>query len=156
MIIAIIIGIVAGLLAIVPFYFAAKNAKKIDPTAGSFSMLGPFLLTIVVSFAILVCVLALGKTISPNNIVPLAVSEFVAFVIGVIVLGVLFAKGRKPPASSRVRNATSPAPSNARKAKKASATKQNAHNTSAQVANKANPNASAQEEKNDKVKHTKE
>ena len=95
MVIAIIVGIIAGLLAIAPFYFAVKNANKIDPTAGSFSMLGPFLLTIVLSFAILVCALAIGKAVAPNKIVLLAISEFVAFVIGVIVFGVLFAKGRK-------------------------------------------------------------
>ena len=104
MIIAIIVGIIAGLVAIVPFYIAVKNAKKIDPTAGSFSMLGPFLLTIVLSFAILVCALAVGKTVSPDKIVPLAVSEFVAFVFGVIVFGVLFAKGRKIPTSDGASN----------------------------------------------------
>lgn len=88
MAIAIIAGIVIGVIALIPFYFAAKNAKKIDPTLGSFAMLGPFLLTIVISFAILVLGLVAGKVLVPEVVAPLAIAEFAAFVLGVIAFGI--------------------------------------------------------------------
>ena len=94
MIIAIIVGVIVGLVALIPFYFATKGAKKIDPAAGSFAMLGPFLLTIVISFAILVVSLAIGKMLTPDFVAPLAIAEFVAFVLGVIIFAICIACGK--------------------------------------------------------------
>lgn len=94
MVIAIIAGIVVGAVALVPFYFAARNAKKIDPTLGSFAMLGPFLLTIVISFAILVVGLVAGKVLAPEVVVPLAIAQFAAFVVGVVAFGIMLAHDR--------------------------------------------------------------
>ena len=95
MIIAIIVGVIVGIVALIPFYFATKGAKKIDASAGTFAMLGPFLLTIVISFAILVVSLAIGKMLAPSVVAPLAIAEFVAFVLGVIIFAICIARGKK-------------------------------------------------------------
>ncbi len=95
MIIAIVVGVVVGFLALIPFCFSTKQAKKIDATAGSFAMLGPFLLTIVVSFAILVVGLALTKMLASSVVAPFAIAEFAAFVLGVIIFGISIARKNK-------------------------------------------------------------
>lgn len=91
MALAIIVGILVGALSVVPFFVAIKNIRKVDPTF-SLNLLGPFLLTIVVSFLILLAGLALCKLIAPDVIVPFAAAEIFVFVAGVLVLGLYKAR----------------------------------------------------------------
>ena len=94
MVVAVIVGVLVGLVSIIPFYFAAKNARKIDPTSGSMALLAPFLLTIAISLVILLAGLIVAKLAVPDLALMFAAGEFVAFVVGVIVFGIYLSKRR--------------------------------------------------------------
>ena len=94
MVIAAVVGVVVGLISLIPFCFAAKNARKIDPSGGSLTLLAPLLLTLAVSFVILVLGLVGCKMIAPDYVVACVVAEFATFVIGVIVFGIKVSKRR--------------------------------------------------------------
>ncbi len=93
MAVAIIVGIIVGVVSVVPFSVAIKKIRTVDPTS-SLNLLGPFLLTILVSFIMLVAGLIVCKLAAPDVVLPYAAAELLAFIVGVIVFGVLIAKRR--------------------------------------------------------------
>ena len=78
MVVAIIAGILVGIVSLVH----------------SLNLLGPFLLTIAVSFIILIAGLVVCKLAAPDVIVAFAFAELVAFVVGVIAFGIYLSKRR--------------------------------------------------------------
>lgn len=94
MIIAAVVGVVVGLISVIPFCFTAKKARTIDPTNGSLSMLAPVMVTLAVSFVMLIAGLIGCKLLAPDYLVACVLGEFVAFVIGVIVFGIVVSKRR--------------------------------------------------------------
>lgn len=93
MVAAVIVGIVVGLVSIVPFRIATKKIRTVNPTH-SLDMLAPFLLTIAASFVVLVAGLIVCKMAASDVLVPFAAAELVAFVVGVIVFGLVSSKRR--------------------------------------------------------------
>lgn len=93
MAVAIIVGIIIGVVSVVPFSVAIKKIRTVDPTH-SLNLLGPFLATIAASFAILIAGMIVCKLAFPDVALAYAVSELVTFVAGVIVFGVFLAKRR--------------------------------------------------------------
>ena len=93
MALAVIAGLIVGLVALIPLYFAANNVRKIiSADGGALSMLGPFLLTIAISFIVLIVRLIAGKLLAPDVVLPMAGAEFAAFIIGVIAFGIWLSK----------------------------------------------------------------
>lgn len=93
MAVAIIVGIIVGVVSVVPFNVAIKKIRTVDPTS-SLNLLGPFLLTILVSFIMLVAGLIVCKLVAPDVVLPFAAAELLAFIVGVLAFGVLIAKRR--------------------------------------------------------------
>lgn len=93
MVVAIIAGVLIGALSIVPFVFAIKKVRYQDPTK-QFGLLGSFLLTIFVSFVILMAGMIVCKVAFPNEALTFVISEFITFIVGIIVFGVFIAKRR--------------------------------------------------------------
>lgn len=93
MLVAVIAGILVGIVSVVPFKFATKRIRKVNPTH-SLDLLTPFLLTIAVSFIVLVGGMVVCKLVAPNVVVAYSIAEILAFVAGVIVFGVFLSKRR--------------------------------------------------------------
>lgn len=93
MVAAVIAGIIVGLASIVPFRVATKKIRTVNPTH-SIDMLAPFLLTIAASFVILIAGMIVCKLAAPDVVVAYSIAELLAFVVGVIVFGVLLSKRR--------------------------------------------------------------
>ena len=93
MVVAVIVGIIVGIASVMPFNVAIKKIRTVDPTL-SLNLLGPFLLTIAASFAVLIAGMIVCKLAFPDVALVYAASEVVAFVAGVIVFGVVLAKRR--------------------------------------------------------------
>lgn len=93
MVAAVIVGILVGIVSVVPFSVAVKKIRTVDPTH-SLNLLGPFLLTIAVSFIILVAGMVVCKLVAPDVALGYAAAELVTFVVGVIVFGVYLSKRR--------------------------------------------------------------
>lgn len=93
MVAAVIAGIIVGLASIVPFRVATKKIRTVNPTY-SIDMLAPFLLTIAASFVILIAGMIVCKLAAPDVVVAYSIAELLAFVVGVIVFGVLLSKRR--------------------------------------------------------------
>lgn len=88
MVIAALAAIAVTILGLVPFWVAIKRIRLIDPSM-PLALLGPFLLTTVVSLLILVAGIAACKLIAPYCIVVYSLTELIAFTVGVVVMGVL-------------------------------------------------------------------
>lgn len=93
MIVAVIVGILVGLISVLPFRVALKKIRTIDPSM-PLSMLGPFLITILASFVILVIGMVACKLLAPDVAMAYSFASIVTFVIVVIVFGVFMAKRR--------------------------------------------------------------
>ena len=93
MVVAIIVGILVAVVAIVPFSIAIKKIRTVDPTH-SLNLLGPFLLTILVSFVILIAGMVVCKLAFPEVALAYAAAELQTFVVGVVVFGVFISKRR--------------------------------------------------------------
>ena len=93
MVLAVVAGVLIGALSIIPFPFAAKKGRTIDPSKSS-NLLLPLLLTLLVSFVILVVVMIGCKLLAPDVILAFVVAEFATFVIAVIVFGIALSKRR--------------------------------------------------------------
>lgn len=92
-VLAVVAAIVVGIASIIPFRVAVKKIRTVNPTH-SLDMLAPFLLTIAVSFVILIAGMVVCKLAAPDVIVVYALAELLTFVIGVIVFGVFLSKRR--------------------------------------------------------------
>lgn len=93
MVVAAIAGILFGALSIIPFGVSTKKIRTVDPSQ-SLNLLGPFLLTIALSFVVLIAGLLACKFIAPDYVIAFAIAEFVAFAVGVIVFGLILSKRR--------------------------------------------------------------
>lgn len=93
MVVAVVAGIVVGGLSLIPFWVATKKIRTVNPTH-SLDMLAPFLLTIVLSLVILIAGMVICKLVAPGVVAAYAIAELLAFVVGVIVFGVLVSKRR--------------------------------------------------------------
>ncbi len=93
MVVAVIAGVVAGALSIVPFRVSTRKIRTVNPTH-SLDMLAPFLLTIFASFLVLIAGMVACKLVAPDVIVPFLIAEILAFVIGIIVFVAIPAKRR--------------------------------------------------------------
>lgn len=82
-----------GAVSIIPFRVATKKIRSANPTH-SLDMLAPFLLTIILSFLILIAGLIICKLVAPDVIMAYAIAELLAFVLGVIVFGFVVSKRR--------------------------------------------------------------
>ncbi len=91
--VAVIVGIIVGVVSLAPFRVAIKKIRAVNPT-DALGMLGPFLLTILISFVILIAGLIVCKLVAPDVVLAFAGAEFLAFVVGVIVFGVVISKRR--------------------------------------------------------------
>lgn len=85
--VAVIAGIAVSVLGLVPFKVAMKAIRKVDPSF-ALNMLGPFLLTVVVSLLILLAGMLACKLIAPEVVVVYSVAELVSFCVGILVMGV--------------------------------------------------------------------
>ena len=93
MVVAVIVGILVGLASVFPFKVATKKIRTVNPTH-SLDLLAPFLLTIAVSFIVLIAGMVICKLAAPDFVIAFSLSEILAFVIGVIVFGVVLSKRR--------------------------------------------------------------
>ncbi|WP_165055233.1 MULTISPECIES: hypothetical protein [unclassified Adlercreutzia] len=93
MAIAVIVAIIVGFVSLIPFRVATKKIRTVNPTH-SIDMLAPFLLTIIASFVILIAGMIACKLIAPDVVVAYSVAELLAFVVGVIVFGLVLSKRR--------------------------------------------------------------
>ena len=91
MVAAIITGVLLGLISVIPFKVATKKIRTINP-ANSLSLLGPFLLTIALSFLILIAGMIVCKFVAPDVVITFSVAEILAFAVGVIVFGAFLSK----------------------------------------------------------------
>ena len=91
MVAAIITGVLLGLISVIPFKVATKKIRTINP-ANSLSLLGPFLLTIALSFLILIVGMIVCKLVAPDVVIAFSVAEILAFAVGVIVFGAFLSK----------------------------------------------------------------
>ena len=91
MVAAIITGVLLGLISVIPFKVATKKIRTINP-ANSLSLLGPFLLTIALSFLILNVGMIVCKFVAPDVVIAFSVAEILAFAVGVIVFGAFLSK----------------------------------------------------------------
>ncbi len=91
MVAAIITGVLLGLISVIPFKVATKKIRTINP-ANSLSLLGPFLLTIALSFLILIAGMIVCKFVAPDVVIAFSVAEILAFAVGVIVFGAFLSK----------------------------------------------------------------
>lgn len=91
MVAAIITGVLLGLISVIPFKVATKKIRTINP-ANSLSLLGPFLLTIALSFLILIAGMIVCKFVAPDVAIAFSVAEILAFAVGVIVFGAFLSK----------------------------------------------------------------
>ncbi len=66
MVAAIITGVLLGLISVIPFKVATKKIRTINP-ANSLSLLGPFLLTIALSFLILIAGMIVCKFVAADG-----------------------------------------------------------------------------------------
>ncbi len=94
MVLAIIVGILVGAVSLIPFGFITRRLRKIDPTK-ALSLLGTFLIPIAISFVILVVALVICRYAVPDVIIPYAIAEIVAFIVGVIIFGIIFARRQR-------------------------------------------------------------
>ena len=76
-----------------PLMVAAKKVRKVNPTS-SIDMLAPFLLTMIVSFVVLIGSLFACKFMAPDVVAGYGFGELAAFVVGVIVFGISVSKRR--------------------------------------------------------------
>ncbi|MDO4183299.1 MAG: hypothetical protein Q4E12_06825 [Coriobacteriia bacterium] len=93
MVLAVLAGIVLGLVSIIPFPFAARKGRTIDPSR-SMNLLAPLLLTLLVSFVVLVAGMIVCKVVAPDVVIGFVVAEFATFVVAVIVFGIVLTKRR--------------------------------------------------------------
>ncbi len=91
MVAAVITGIVLGLISVVPFKVATKKIRTVNPT-NSLGLLGPFVLTIAISFIILVAGMVVCKLVAPDVVIAFSIAEIIAFAVGVIVFGAFLSK----------------------------------------------------------------
>ncbi len=94
MAVAVIVGILVGAVSIIPFRVAANRIRSVNPT-NTIGMLGAFLLTIVISFLILIAGMIICRAVAPDVVVAYAIAELVAFVVGVIIFGIVIAMRRR-------------------------------------------------------------
>ncbi len=94
MAVAVIVGILVGAVSVVPFGVASDRIRKVNPTH-TLSMLGFFLLTIVISFAILIAGILICELVAPDVALACAIAEFAAFIVGVVVFGIIIARRRR-------------------------------------------------------------
>ena len=93
MVLAAIAGVVVGLISLIPFPIAAKKGRMLDPSK-SLNLLAPLLLTLLISFVILVVGMVICKAVAADSIFAFVIGEFAMFVIGVIVFGIFVSKRR--------------------------------------------------------------
>lgn len=88
MVLAVVAAILVSVVSLIPFRVAIKKIRTVDPSF-SLNLLGPFLLTIAVSFIFLVLGIVACKLLAPDFIVVYSLTELLAFIVGVIAMGVL-------------------------------------------------------------------
>ena len=94
MVIAVIAALLVSILSLVPFWVAVKRVRLIKETASA-GVLGPFLLTIAISFLILLAGIVLCKLIAADYQVVYSLTELIAFTVGVVVMGLLIKQRQK-------------------------------------------------------------
>ncbi|MDO4502305.1 MAG: hypothetical protein Q4D06_03900 [Coriobacteriia bacterium] len=91
MVIAVIAGILIGVLGAVPLFVASKKVRKISATS-SMDMLAPFLITMAISFIVLICGMIVCRVAFPEMAKFFTIAEFAAFVISVFLFGISVSK----------------------------------------------------------------
>ncbi len=82
-----------GVVSVIPFNVATRRIRKVNPTQ-ALNMLGPFLLTILISFVILIVGIIVCRLVAESVIWPFVIAELLAFAVGVIIFGVVVARRR--------------------------------------------------------------
>ncbi len=90
---AVIIGIILGVVSVIPFNVATNRIRKVNPTQ-TLNMLGPFLLTILISFVILIAGMIVCRLVAEEVIWPFVIAELLAFAVSVIIFGLVVARRR--------------------------------------------------------------
>jgi uncharacterized membrane protein len=93
MVLAVLVGIVVGALSVAPFKVAMKKIRSANPSH-SLDMLAPFLLTILISFIILIAGMIVCKLAAPDYAVVFSITEILAFVASVLIVGFVVSKRR--------------------------------------------------------------
>ena len=87
MVIAIIIGILVGIIGYLPFEFALSKLRTLDPTKSA-GLAGLFALAIGASFVLLGGGIIACRFIAYDALIPYTVSELVVFLVAVVFCGV--------------------------------------------------------------------
>lgn len=90
-IVAIVAGIVVGVIGVVPLFVASKKVRKVNPIS-QMDMLAPFAITMAVSFIILICGMIVCRVAFPDMAKFFTMAEFVAFVLSVFLFGISVSK----------------------------------------------------------------
>ena len=88
MILSVLLGVVFGLIGLVPLYVSTRLVKRITAT-NTYGFLGAFLAAILVSMVILVVSMIVCKVVAPDVVKAFCIAEVLVFVVGVIVVGLV-------------------------------------------------------------------
>lgn len=77
-----------GIASCLPFKYATGKVRTINPTQGG-SLAGLFAVAIVASFAILGAGIVICGLVVRDLLIPYAISEILAFIVSVIVFGLV-------------------------------------------------------------------
>lgn len=95
MVVAIILGILAGAVSYIPHLLVSVKARKIIVAGNTLGTLGWFVGAIAASFVILFAALVACKLIAADVVLPFAAAEVVTFIVVAIVFGLINNRGRK-------------------------------------------------------------
>ncbi len=99
---AVIIGIILGAVSVIPFNIATQRIRKVNPTQ-SLNMLGPFLLTILISFVILIAGMIVCRLVAESVIWPFVIAELLAFAVCVVIFGIMVVRRRSRGDETEIR-----------------------------------------------------
>ena len=93
MVVAVVVGILFGLVGFVPYAIVTKRARAMA-SGGAMGYLKWLLLTFFISFAVLVVAMVVCAKVAHDVALPFALAEILTFVVVIIVFG-LFGRGEK-------------------------------------------------------------
>ena len=88
MVLAIVLGAISGVLGFLPLYGGLQMSKKVTRTS-NFGYAGTLLLSVFVSFVILVGTLIVCVVLARDMVVPFVAAEAIALVVTAVIFGIM-------------------------------------------------------------------
>lgn len=88
MILAIILGIVAGLIGFTPLYLGQRHAEKMSKQSSALGYVGAALFPVLISFALLAAAMFVCAFVARAVLLPFALAEVAVLVIAAVALGI--------------------------------------------------------------------